>query len=403
MKKFAAVLTSTRGRKSVFRTARAGVERPPQFVAMAFDNCTELERWKEMSRLYRRNEQGRRPRPFHLLRQRRQLHRHRQPPSSTRGRASSAALRASISAVRRTMFADASTYINDMRRRGHEIASHAVGHFDGRAWSKAEWSREFDSFKEIFANVGARSTVFPAVSIFRLRDVNRFPRALSCQKSEPVRGLGGESAFATTPAAIPMPDEWPAKKDGIWRFNLVGLRVHGSRPRDLVDGLQFSRRAIDGFQQSAPPRAIPRADAADLSRLFQDQLQRQPRAAAYRPSLLRLSGRRQSEALKAFARMVCGLPEVHCTTYENTRRLHGQARCGDACGLSRRRFSACGCAENRRGGVLHGRAGRREDRGSARQERATPRPPCRNSRHYPADCTFPASQPSIARLRVSPQ
>ena len=28
--------------------ARA-VERPPQFVVMAFDNCTELERWKELS------------------------------------------------------------------------------------------------------------------------------------------------------------------------------------------------------------------------------------------------------------------------------------------------------------------------------------------------------------------
>ena len=28
--------------------ARA-VERPPQFVEIAFDNCTELERWKELS------------------------------------------------------------------------------------------------------------------------------------------------------------------------------------------------------------------------------------------------------------------------------------------------------------------------------------------------------------------
>ena len=29
--------------------ARA-VERPPQFVVMAFDNCTEFERWKELSK-----------------------------------------------------------------------------------------------------------------------------------------------------------------------------------------------------------------------------------------------------------------------------------------------------------------------------------------------------------------
>src|SRR5262245_63274580 len=29
--------------------AQAGVERPPQFIVMAFDNCTELERWQELS------------------------------------------------------------------------------------------------------------------------------------------------------------------------------------------------------------------------------------------------------------------------------------------------------------------------------------------------------------------
>jgi hypothetical protein len=29
--------------------AHAGVDRPPQFIVMAFDNCTELERWQELT------------------------------------------------------------------------------------------------------------------------------------------------------------------------------------------------------------------------------------------------------------------------------------------------------------------------------------------------------------------
>jgi len=29
--------------------ARGGVDRPPQFIVMAFDNCTELERWQELT------------------------------------------------------------------------------------------------------------------------------------------------------------------------------------------------------------------------------------------------------------------------------------------------------------------------------------------------------------------
>jgi hypothetical protein len=28
---------------------QAGVDRPPQFIVMAFDNCTELERWQELT------------------------------------------------------------------------------------------------------------------------------------------------------------------------------------------------------------------------------------------------------------------------------------------------------------------------------------------------------------------
>ena len=31
------------------RRLAAGVERPPQFIVMAFDNCTELERWQELT------------------------------------------------------------------------------------------------------------------------------------------------------------------------------------------------------------------------------------------------------------------------------------------------------------------------------------------------------------------
>src|SRR5262249_56715487 len=29
--------------------AEGGVGRPPQFIVMAFDNCTELERWQELT------------------------------------------------------------------------------------------------------------------------------------------------------------------------------------------------------------------------------------------------------------------------------------------------------------------------------------------------------------------
>jgi len=56
----------------------AGVDRPPQFIVMAFDNCTELERWQELTDFAAEMNRRRRPRSLHLLRQRDQFHRRRQ-------------------------------------------------------------------------------------------------------------------------------------------------------------------------------------------------------------------------------------------------------------------------------------------------------------------------------------
>ena len=38
---------------------------------------------------------------------------------------------------------------------GHDIGSHACGHFDGKAWSKADWLAEFASVRRIFENAYA--------------------------------------------------------------------------------------------------------------------------------------------------------------------------------------------------------------------------------------------------------
>ena len=44
-------------------------------------------------------------------------------------------------------------FINALHRDGHEIASHAVGHFDGRNWGTAAWTSEFNSFDGLLDNV----------------------------------------------------------------------------------------------------------------------------------------------------------------------------------------------------------------------------------------------------------
>ena len=50
--------------------------------------------------------------------------------------------------------AEVATRLGEVRlaaAEGHEIASHACGHFDGKAWSRADWLKEFSAFKRIMA------------------------------------------------------------------------------------------------------------------------------------------------------------------------------------------------------------------------------------------------------------
>ena len=54
--------------------------------------------------------------------------------------------------------AEVATRLDEIRlaaAEGHEIASHACGHFDGKHWSKADWLEEFSSFRRIMAGAYA--------------------------------------------------------------------------------------------------------------------------------------------------------------------------------------------------------------------------------------------------------
>ena len=122
------------------------------------------------------------------------------------------------------------------------------------------------------------------------------------------------------------PDAWPVKENNLWRFSLANIRVAGMRRENAVDGLQFPGRAIrwgsiirscaiitarrcwtrylDYFKANYTGNRAP----LHIGHHFNDY-----QRGAYR------------EALKTFARSVCGLPEVRCVSYKMLADIHGQA------------------------------------------------------------------------------
>jgi hypothetical protein len=104
----------------------AGVDRPPQFIVMAFDNCTELERWQELTDFAAEmNRDGDRVHFTFFVSGinfiadgKRNIY---EGPHQRRGY-SRISFGGSPEQVRRRV-----DYVNDLYRNGHEIASHAVG------------------------------------------------------------------------------------------------------------------------------------------------------------------------------------------------------------------------------------------------------------------------------------
>ncbi|HWV51351.1 hypothetical protein [Pseudorhodoplanes sp.] len=291
------------------------VERPPQFVAIAFDNCTELERWQEWSDFAAElNRDGERVRfTFFvsginfLSNAKKTLY---QGPSQARG-ASRINFGGSADDVRKRV-----AFMNALHRDGHEMASHAVGHFDGRGWGAGSWNSEFTSFDNLLTNVVRNNELAPDEGFaFSSKDIVGF-RAPYLAHSAGLYTTLAERGFRYDTSGTMPSNAWPEKRDGIWRFNLAEIKLAGSGRATLSMDYnflvaqsgaapiasrreQFRRQMLDSYLSYFRANYTGNRAPIHIGHHFSDY-----QNGAYR------------EALKQFARSVCGLPEVRCVTYK---------------------------------------------------------------------------------------
>ncbi|MFZ5691100.1 MAG: hypothetical protein ACOY5F_07565 [Pseudomonadota bacterium] len=300
---------------AVSAQAASPVERPPQFVAIAFDNCTELERWQEWTDFAAElNRSGERVRfTFFvsginfLSNAKRHLY---QGPNHPRG-ASRINFGGSAENVRRRV-----AFMNALHRAGHEIASHAVGHFDGRSWGAAAWTSEFDSFDGLLDNVVRNNELAPGEGfVFTSKDIAGF-RAPYLAHSAGLYATLAQRGFRYDTSGTMPAQAWPEKRDGIWRFNLAEIKLAGSGRATLSMDYnflvaqsgaapiasrreQFRQQMLDSYLNYFRANYTGNRAPVHIGHHFTDY-----QNGAYR------------EALKSFVRLVCGLPEVRCVTYK---------------------------------------------------------------------------------------
>jgi peptidoglycan/xylan/chitin deacetylase (PgdA/CDA1 family) len=295
--------------------AASAVERPPQFVAIAFDNCTENERWQDWTDFAA--EMNRDGEKLHftffvsginfLANNKKHAY---LGPGQARG-ASRINFGGSQDDVRRRI-----AFINALHKQGHEIASHAVGHFDGRGWSASQWNAEFESFNALMSNIAGNNGLAPEEGLaVSPKELAGF-RAPYLAHSPGLYTTLAERGFRYDTSGTSPAHAWPENISGIWRFNLAGIRISGSGRATLsmdynflvaqsgVGGIasrreEFRRQMLDSYLAYFRSNYAGNRAPIHIGHHFSDY-----QNGAYR------------DALKSFARTVCGLPEVRCVTYK---------------------------------------------------------------------------------------
>ncbi|MBB3452101.1 peptidoglycan/xylan/chitin deacetylase (PgdA/CDA1 family) [Rhizobium sp. BK313] len=151
---------------------------------------------------------------------------------------------------------------------GHDISSHACGHFDGKKWTSADWQQEFMNariaLRDAWKNVGEADKEPQGWQEFATKDVKGF-RAPYLSTSDGLVPAEKAMGFQYDASLVTKGPMLPQVVDGIYRFGLplipegpdhhlvIGMDynfyVHHSKGvEDKADSKSFEDRTFDAFE-----------------------------------------------------------------------------------------------------------------------------------------------------------
>jgi len=311
---------------SMDKSARdlASVDRPPQYVLMAFDGSKNLDMWEETTAFAKEHNvkftyfisgvyfvsQGDRKRYYSEPRM--------GPGVSAIGWGKD---EADISKRFRA--------VRDAIEAGHEIASHANAHFTGqsftnykgkkiRAFSEEDWSSELSQFKTIMTDGVRRYDVrrMPAwwESYFDEKNVGfRAPQLGYNKAMFPALVRNGYTYDTSKSTQM---SYWPRRSNGVWNFPLAGLKMTSSGKNTLSMDYNFYYKHSKG--KKGPERKWKDFEN-EMYNTYMNYFKhnyfgnRAPLDIGHHFS--KWNGGAYWRALKSFAQTVCSQPEVKCVTY----------------------------------------------------------------------------------------
>jgi hypothetical protein len=212
--------------------------------------------------------------------------------------------------------------VNAAFREGHEIASHAGGHFDGATWTKEEWLQEFDQFNDLFFNIEPNNPglVLPEPLAVKPENVVGF-RAPQLGANNHLDEALAQDNFRYDASRVSGSNAgWPQKNAyGFWELPLSTITLPSQRSTISMD---YSIFVLQTGGRNILTRGTPAWEAAHAEVLngylnYFNTHYRGKRAPIF-------IGHHFStwndglywQVMKDFAEAVCGQPDVYCVTHQ---------------------------------------------------------------------------------------
>ncbi len=215
---------------------------------------------------------------------------------------------------------------------GHDIGSHACGHFDGKGWSQADWQQEFAAFHVALLNAwkigGIESEEPEGWADFAAKDIKGF-RAPYLSLSDGLLPALKKDGFTYDASLVTKGPGWPSNADGIPRFGLP-LIPEGPQQRRVIgmDYNLFIRHSM-GVENRKDSAVFEARTIEAYRKAFEAQYQgnRIPLQLGFH--FVEMNGGAYWRALDRFLTETCGKPDVACVSYAEALPLIAKQKKAD--------------------------------------------------------------------------
>ena len=230
--------------------------------------------------------------------------------------------------------ADRLEQIRLVAAEGHDIGSHACGHFDGKGWSKADWLAEFGTFRRILENAYAINGISPEPPGWRdfARHAVTGFRAPYLSTNTALYEALPEAGFQYDASGVSKGPALPPTKNGTARFALP-LIPEGPKAKPVV-AMDYNLyvRHSNGYEKPAMADAFADRAYQAFRAAFDAQYngKRLPLEFGFHFTLMNQGA--YWNALERFASEVCVKADVECISFrdyvERQRVSEAQAAVG---------------------------------------------------------------------------